>query len=106
MIQLTTADTAKIALLDKILSAMTIQQLTDLAGQDLVASKLRDDTGSEFIMDLVRNANSMEADLMSAKMEVDMLKADLRTIIEALYKPYDPSASMNFSNLKNRYSVY
>ena len=107
MITLSTDQVAKIEILDKLFSGLDIEQLNQLLESDLIISKLRSNADDmHFFKDIMANLNSREAEIMSLRSEVTMLKNDLKDVIAAVYKPFDPNASMNFSNLKNKHGIY
>lgn len=93
---LTTEQYQKIEILDKVLSGITVEDIKDMAGCDLIASKLKDSYGPMLLSQLFSEINTMQGELMS-------LKSDFGTNLKCLNKGMgDPS----FHNLKNKHSFY
>ena len=100
------SDYEKIAVLDRLISVTTIEELKSIAGQREVVSKLKkDDTTQGFITDIITSHNELYSNMVSLNRDVEDLREDLRKLVTVLNKT-SFAYSQEFNDLKQKNNVY
>ncbi len=114
MIYLMPGDTEKFRLLDSLLRALTVDELTELVSQDLVVGKLRDQPTTTIpssgpIQSIMEAHNRLESELQSLRSDLIMFKDDFKNLVRAVQTVSMPSPapySQELNNLKSKLGVY
>ncbi len=114
MIFLLPSDTEKFKLLDSLLRALTVDELTELVSQDLVVGKLRDAPTNTIpspgpIQSIMEAHNRLEAEMNSLRSDMMMFKDDFKNLVKAVQTVSMPSPapySQELNNLKSKLGVY
>jgi hypothetical protein len=98
----------KIALLDKLFGALSIQQLREFAESEQVVARLKGtDQNPEIFKRLIQEHDIYSMDLMNAKSELMVLKTDFQSLMRVLNQTlFTPTFNQDFQNLKQKHSVY
>lgn len=102
-------DDAKFALLDKLFRVMSLDDMTQLLGQDIVVGKLKglSDNFPGPVSQLVTDSMRLESDLVTMRIQMQSLQADFVSLLRIMAKPsFDYSAPSEFTTLKNRHGIY
>jgi hypothetical protein len=101
-------DIEKIKIIDKALNALTVDDVKDMFGSDIIVDKLKgvqDRKGP--VLQIVEEMQRMANEEMMLRTECQMLKADIQILVRCLNKGLgDPSISGDFSSLKQRHGIY
>ena len=101
-------DLEKVKILDKALTALTVDDVKEMFGEDIIAEKLKgvqDRKGP--VLQLVEEINRIANEQMMLRAECNMLKNDIQILVRCLNKGMgDPSISGDFSALKQRHGIY
>lgn len=108
MIQFSVEDYNKLVLLDKIFTELTLDDIIALpvAQGATVGALISDNSSSGVLLKLVSDAQISKSETEMLRAEINVLKADVTTIIKTLAKPYNTDSSYEFNNLKMRHSIY
>lgn len=114
MIYLMPGDTEKFKLLDSLLRALTVEELTELVAQDLVVGKLRTTPTNTIpspgpIQSIMEAHNRLEADLQTVRTDLNTFREDFKQLVKAVQVVTQPVAapySQELNNLKSKFGVY
>lgn len=107
MITMTDDQHKKIDLLDSIFSALTVEQLKEIAESEQVVAKLKGtslDPG--LLRKLIQDQEHYSVELMKLDSEIQALKYNLQTLTKLMLKPYDYSSQLDAQNLKSNMGIY
>lgn len=102
------SDLDKIKIIDRAFSALTLDEIKQVFGADVIVDKLKGTTEAEgVLMMATRELQTIKSEIDFAKIESDMLRMDMQMLIRCLNKGMgDPSISSDFNTLKQRHGVY
>lgn len=107
MIFLTNEQNEKIALLDRLFGALSVEQLKEITETEQVVAILR---GSKENPDILRKLISenatMSSDIMMLRGDVVTMRADLQVLAKLIMKPYDYNSASDAQALKSRLNIY
>lgn len=107
MITMTAEQLEKIDLLDALFGAFSIEQLKQITETEEVVAKLKGKNDNPGILRrLVQEHDIMHMDLMIVKGDVQVLRSDMQTMVNLMFKPYEYNSAATASDLKSRYGVY
>ena len=109
-------DMEKLKLVDRLFHSLTLSELEEIIGKDLVVSKLRgidqtktgplEEIYTETIKLTVEN-RTLTGETVGLRTELISLKTDFQTLIRCLNKGIgDASATSDFYNLKTKHNIY
>lgn len=107
MIAITIEQTEKIRLLDRLLGALSIEQIRQLSESEEIIAKLKgtnDNIG--ILQQLVSDSNTHAMELMNLRNELYTMKSDLQSLIKLTLKPYEYNSANDAQSLKSKYSIY
>ena len=99
-------DLNKLKLLDSLFHAFTLEEMIELAGADLVVSKLRG-VDTDYVGPMAEIYETMirlRDDNTMLKSQLFELKIDIQDIVRILSAP--PIYNQHLQNLKSRHSIY
>jgi len=101
------SDIEKLKLFDQLFSALTVDEIKNAIGPDLVVGKLRDcPTTPGPIMEIVDELVSLRSDAMMLRSEFMSMRSDIGTMLRCIGKPYESMSQNDMSSLRQRYGVY
>lgn len=101
MIYISEEAKVKIALLDKLISTTSVEDLTALVSEQLVANELKGTKHSECVFQTVLT------EMYIQQSELELLKQDMRQVVSILNRPVSDSSKANMmSSLISKYGVY
>jgi hypothetical protein len=108
MITLTTEQSEKIELLDKLLGAISVTQLREFTESEQIVAILKGTNHNPMIIQrLIQEHDSYANDLMMMKTDISVLKNDFKELMKALNTAlFTVPYSQEFQNLKNKNNIY
>ena len=101
------SDIEKLKLFDQLFSALTVDEIKNAIGADLVVGKLRDcPTSQGPIMEVVDEITSLRTETIKLRSELNSLRDDIQILVKLVNKPYDVNATHDMNTLKIRHGVY
>lgn len=99
-------DYEKIAVLDRLISVTTTEELKSIVEQKEVVSKLKqDETTRGFIEDIIFSHYELYSNMVTLNRDVEDLRIDLKKLIAALNRT-SFAYSQEFNDLKQKNNVY
>lgn len=97
-------DRRKLELIDEALTVLSVEDIKDILGQELVVSKLKnkDKKNNLNILGMYDKLESIENKIISMESSMWSMKNDLQTLVRSV----DISRTADFINLKSRLGVY
>ncbi len=104
-------DLEKLKLIDSLFHAFTLEEMKELAGRDLVVSKLRGVDVNHIgpIGELYETMIRLRDDNTMLKAQMVELKSDIQDIVRVLNLPLPapvPIYSQHLQNLKSKHNIY
>lgn len=97
----------KIRLLDKLLGALSQEDLQTITETEMVVAKLKGTTDNPRLLEnLINEHVEMNSNFITLQGELWSTKEEMKTLIKILVKPYEPYVVSEFNNLKNKYGIY
>lgn len=108
MITLTHSQVAKIEVLDKLLSAIDLDQLKQLSESEQVVAKLKGtQPDSHILINLIREHDTMFVDLAHVNAELVTLRADFQALVKVLHADvFTPRYNQDSNTIKSKYGIY
>jgi hypothetical protein len=101
------SDIEKLKLFDQLFTALTVDEIKNAIGADLVVGKLRDcPTSQGPIMEMVDELISLKNETMTLRADLNALRFDTQVIVKLISKPHDVNNYNDMNSLKNRYSIF
>ena len=101
------SDIEKLKLFDQLFTALTVDEIKNAIGADLVVGKLRDcPTSQGPIMEIVDELVSLRTETMNLRSELMNYRSDMSTMLRCIGKPYESVSQNDMSSLRQRFGVY
>jgi len=97
----------KIELLDKLLGALSLEDLQAMAETEQVVARLKGtENNPKLLTRLVQEHDQMSSNFMTLQGDFWSLKEDVKTLIKITTKPYEPYVVSEFNSLKSKHGIY
>jgi hypothetical protein len=97
----------KLAYVDKLFDAMTIEKLKEITEPEQIVSILAGTNGKVgLVQQLVRENQNMSMEIMNLQSQMYALKSDFQILVKLVTKPFEYSSASDSQNLKSRHNVY
>lgn len=102
------SDIEKLKLFDQLFSALTVDEIKNAIGPDLIVGKLRNhSTTPGPIMEIVEELTSLRTETMNLRSELMTTNDHVKKLLQILKKPqYDYTAASDFQSMSSSLGVY
>jgi hypothetical protein len=105
--KLTPEEYKKIEMLDKIFWGINFEDLKELSEKEEIIDRLRGTNQNKMIFRaLFDESESTKSKTYTLEMEIMTLRDDIKVILKLLNEKYTQPSNWEWTNLKNKYSVY